>query len=59
MRMPYGLLSCCVLRHVVVRCLVCCNCDSVCRSRLFLAVRVPSGGWYGFGVVIRLNRPSS
>jgi len=38
-----------VLRQVVVCCLVCCNCDSVCRSRLSLAVRVPSGCWYVFG----------
>jgi len=53
MRMSYGLLSCDVSLYVV-----CCNCDSVCRPRLSLAVRVPSGGWYVFGVGIRLNRPS-
>ena len=35
--------------YLVMCRLVCCNCDSVCRSRLSLAVRVPSGCWYGFG----------
>ena len=44
-----SVMCCSVVPTVVLFDMVVFNCDSVCRSRLSLAVRVPSGCWYGFG----------